>query len=97
MSATHTLCDVQLGNAEFACLCVAVCDMGTWSLEQDVNGMGQLHFAAIGDDTGRIEWLVPARHFVFMIHTGSAEPCFACAHARLRQCLRATACLMPTH
>ena len=30
------------------------------SLGEDDNGMGQLHFAAIGDETGKIEWLVPA-------------------------------------
>jgi hypothetical protein len=50
--------------------------------------MRQLHFAAIGDDTGKIEWLVPARHFVFII----IKPlCCMCACA-LRHCLRATAC-----
>jgi hypothetical protein len=79
---------VMFNWVTFACLCVAVCNMGTYSLEQDVNGMGQLHFAAIGDDTGKIEWLVPARHFVFYNH----EAFVACACAPC-----ATACLMPTH
>ena len=58
-------------------------------MEQDFNGMGQLHFAAIGDEAGKIEWLVPARDFVFISYTLPSCVCVrASASAPMPACHR---------